>query len=52
MIEKILGKPMDKNFGESALVIISSKPAMMAGVEMANAGCVAEIWQLPQPPSG
>lgn len=42
MVEKVLGKKMDKNFGEAALVIVSSKSGVMPGIEMANAGCVLE----------
>ena len=42
MVEKVLGRKMDKNFNEAALVVISSKSGMMPGIEMANAGCVLE----------
>ena len=42
MVEKVLGRKMDKNFGEAALVVVSAKPGMMPGIEMANAGCVLE----------
>ena len=42
MMEKILGRKMDKNFNEAALVVVSAKPGTMPGIEMANAGCVLE----------
>ena len=42
MVEKLLGKRMDKNFGAPTMVIVSSKPAMMPGIEYANAACVLE----------
>ena len=42
MIFKILGKHMDKSFGAPAMIFVSSKPAMMPGLEYANAACVLE----------
>ena len=42
MMVKIIGKRMDKNFGAPTMVIVSSKPAMMPGLEYANVGCVLE----------
>ncbi len=42
MVEKLLGKRLDKNFGAPTMIIISSKPGMMPGIEMANAGTVLE----------
>lgn len=42
MIFKILGKRMDKSFGAPAMIFVSSKPAMMPGLEYANAACVLE----------
>lgn len=42
MIEKTFGRKMDKNFCESALVIVSSKVGNAPGIEMINAGCVLE----------
>ena len=42
MMVKITGKRMDKNFGAPTMVIVSSKPAMMSGLEYANVGCVLE----------
>ena len=42
MVEKLLGKRMDKNFGAPTMIIVSSKPAMMPGIEYANAACVLE----------
>ena len=42
MVAKRLGKRLDKNFGAPTMVIVSSKPAMMKGIEYANAACVLE----------
>lgn len=42
MMIKITGKRLDKNFGEPTMVIVSSKPAMVSGIEYANAACVLE----------
>ena len=42
MIFKMLGKKMDKNFGAPTMIFVSSKPAMMPGLEYANAACVLE----------
>lgn len=42
MVFKMLGKRMNKNFGAPTMVIISSKPARMPGIEMANTGTVLE----------
>lgn len=42
LISKLLGRRMDKNLGEAAMVIVSSKPAMVPGMEYANAACVLE----------
>ena len=42
MVEKLLGKRLDKNFGAPTMIIVSSKPAMMPGMEYANAACVLE----------
>lgn len=42
MVEKILGRRMDKNFKAPTMIIVSSKPGMMPGIEYANAGCVLE----------
>lgn len=42
MVTKMLGKRLDKNFGAPTMVIVSSKPAMMPGIEYANAACVLE----------
>ena len=42
MIVKMLGKRMDKNFDAPAMIFVSSKPAMMPGMEYANAACVLE----------
>ncbi len=42
MIFKILGKHMDKNFGAPAMIFVSSKTAIMPGLEYANAACVLE----------
>lgn len=42
MVEKLLGKRMDKNFGAPTMIIVSTKPGMMPGIEYANAACVLE----------
>ncbi len=42
MITKMLGKRVDKNFGEPTMVVVSSKPTMIPGMEYANAACVLE----------
>lgn len=39
---KMLGKKMDKDFGAPTMIIVSSRPAMMLGIEYANAACVLE----------
>lgn len=42
LILKMTGRRMDKNFGAPTMVFVSSKPAMMPGLEYANAACVLE----------
>lgn len=42
MVSKLFGKPMDKNFGAPTMIIVSSKPGRMTGMEYANAACVLE----------
>ena len=42
MVEKLLGKRVDKNFGAPTMIIVSSKPTMVSGMEYANAACVLE----------
>ena len=42
MVEKMLGKRLDKNFGAPTMMIVSAKPAKMPGIEYANAACVLE----------
>ena len=42
IIFKMIGKKMDKNFGAPTMIFVSSKPAMMSGLEYANAACVLE----------
>ena len=41
-IYKMTGKKMNKNFGAPTMIIVSSKPAMIPGIEYANAACVIE----------
>ena len=36
LIFKMMGKKMDKNFGAPTMIFVSSKPAMMPGLEYAN----------------
>ncbi len=42
MIFKKLGKHMDKSFGAPTMIFVSSKSAMIPGMEYANAACVLE----------
>ncbi len=42
MVEKVLGRKMNKNFGEAALVLVSSKIGNVPGIELTNAGCALE----------
>lgn len=42
VIYKMTGKKMDKNFGAPTMIFVSSKPAMLPGLEYANAACVLE----------
>lgn len=42
LIFKMLGRRMDKNFGAPTMIIASSKPAMMPGIEYANVSTVLE----------
>ena len=42
MVFKMLGKRMNKNFGAPTMILVSSKPARMPGMEMANVGTVLE----------
>ena len=41
-IFKMMGKKMDKTFGAPTMIFVSSKPAMMPGLEYANTACVLE----------
>ena len=42
LIFKMLGKRMDKNFGAPTMIIVSSKPAKIPGIEYANVATVLE----------
>lgn len=42
IIFKMTGKKMDKNFGAPTMIFVSSKPAMMPGLEYANTACILE----------
>ncbi len=42
MIFKMMGKKMDKNFGVPTMIFVSSKPAMVPGLEYANTACILE----------
>ena len=42
MVEKLMGRRMDKNFGAPTMIFVSAKPGMMPGIEYANAACVLE----------
>lgn len=42
MVFKKIGKRMNKNFGAPTMIVVSSKPAILPGIEYANAACVIE----------
>lgn len=42
MVSKMINKEIDWDFGAPTLIIVSSTPAMMPGIEFANAACVLE----------
>ena len=42
IVEEVLGVRKNMDFGAQTLILISSKPAMLAGLEYANAACVLE----------
>lgn len=42
LVFKMLGKRMNKNFGAPTMIVVSSKPGRMPGIEMANTGTVLE----------
>lgn len=42
LMYKITGRQVEKNFGAPTMIFVSSKPAMMSGIEYANAACVLE----------
>ena len=42
LIFKMLGKRMDKSFGAPTMIIVSSKPAKIPGIEYANVATVLE----------
>lgn len=42
MIFKMMGKKIDRNFGAPTMIFVSSKPAMMPGLEYANTACILE----------
>ncbi len=42
LVEKVMGRRMDKNFGAPTMVVVSASPGHMPGIEMANAGTVLE----------
>ncbi len=42
MVFKKIGKRMNKNFGAPTMIVVSSKPAILSGIEYANAACVIE----------
>ena len=42
MVQKVLGRRMDKNFHAPTMIVVSAKKGHMPGIEMANAGCVLE----------
>ena len=42
MVSNVLHKRLDKNFGASTMIVISSKTTQIPGIEYANAACVLE----------
>lgn len=42
IVEEVLGVRKNMDFGAQTLILISSKPALLAGIEYANAACVLE----------
>lgn len=42
LIFNLFGRSMNKNFGAPTMIFVSSKPAIMPGLEYANAACVLE----------
>jgi len=42
LIFNMLGRRMNKDFGAPTMIFVSSKPAVMPGLEYANAACVLE----------
>ena len=41
-VSKVFGEGKSMNFGEKTLIIVSSVPAMVPGMEYTNVGCVIE----------
>lgn len=42
LVQKTLGKKLDKNFGAPTMIIVSAKQGHVPGIEYANAACVLE----------
>lgn len=42
MMEKVLGKRVEKNFGAPTMIVVSSKPSKVGGMDYANAACVSQ----------
>ena len=42
LVFKLLGKRMNKNFGAPTMIVVSTMPGKMPGIEMANAATVLE----------
>ena len=42
MVSKMINREIDWDFGAPTLIIVSSTPAMMPGIEFANVACVLE----------
>lgn len=42
LVQKTLGKKLDKNFGAPTMIIVSAKQGHVPGVEYANAACILE----------
>lgn len=42
MMEKVLGKRVNKNFGAPTMIIVSTKTSKLPGMDYANAACILE----------
>ncbi|MBR2716779.1 MAG: nitroreductase family protein [Oscillospiraceae bacterium] len=42
MLTKRMNKPVDKNFGAPTMILVSSRPGVIPGLEYANVACVLD----------